>query len=66
MITTFINGVKACVFDAAKSNAQDYHPDKIAKLLGDKGSIAVQVHGGSSYPVGAKCRWRNIRIRELK
>jgi hypothetical protein len=65
VITTYINGVKVGVFDAAKSTAENYDRDEVAKLLGDKGSIALQVHGGESYPPGAKCRWRNIRIREL-
>jgi hypothetical protein len=65
VITTSINGVKVCVFDAATSKTEKYHPDKVSELLGEEGSIAVQVHGGSSYPAGAKCRWKNIRIREL-
>jgi hypothetical protein len=64
-ITTYINGVKVGVFDAATSNAQKYDREAVARLLGDKGSIALQVHGGGSYPTGAKCRWRNIRIRQL-
>jgi hypothetical protein len=64
-ITTYINGLKVGVFDAATSTAAGYDRDHVASLLGDKGSIAVQVHGGGSYPPGAKCRWRNIRIREL-
>jgi hypothetical protein len=65
VITTSINGVQVGVFDAAKSTAANYDRDQVVKLLGDKGSIAVQVHGGGSYPPGARCRWRNIRIREL-
>ena len=65
VITTYINGIKVGVFDAATSMAEKYDREEVAKLLGDQGSIAVQVHGGESYPPGAKCRWRNIRIREL-
>jgi hypothetical protein len=64
-ITTYINGLKVGVFDAATSDAEKYDREKVAELLGEKGSIAVQVHGGGSYPPGAKCRWRNIRVREL-
>jgi hypothetical protein len=64
-ITTYINGLKVGVFDAATSTADNYDREEVAKLLGEKGSIAVQVHGGGSYPPGAKCRWRNIRVREL-
>ncbi len=64
-ITTYINGLKVGVFDAATSKAKDYDRERVAELLGEEGSIALQVHGGDSYPRGAKCRWRNIRIREL-
>ncbi len=65
VITTTINGVQVGVFDAANAVAENYDRDKVAELLGERGSIALQVHGGGSYPPGAKCRWRNIRIREL-
>jgi hypothetical protein len=65
-ITTHINGLKVCVFDAANSQAAKYEKEAVAKTLGDRGSIAVQVHGGGSYPAGAKCRWRDIRVRELR
>jgi Domain of Unknown Function (DUF1080) len=64
-ITTYINGLKVGVFDAATSNAKDFDREHVAELLGEQGSIALQVHGGDSYPPGAKCRWRNIRVREL-
>jgi hypothetical protein len=64
-ITTTINGLKVGVFDAKTSKAENYEREKVASQLGDKGSIAVQVHGGKSYPVGKKTRWRNIRVREL-
>jgi hypothetical protein len=64
-ITTTINDLRVGVFDAAHSKAEKYDREKVAEQLGEKGSIAVQVHGGGSYPVGAKCRWRNIRVREL-
>ncbi len=64
-ITTTINGLETGVFDAATSTAEKYDREAVAKLLGEKGSIAVQVHGGGSYPAGKKCRWRNLRVREL-
>jgi hypothetical protein len=35
------------------------------KTLGKEGHIAVQIHGGNGWQKGAKCRWKNIRIREL-
>ncbi len=65
VITTYINGLKVGVFDAANSSADEYDREEVARLLGERGSIALQVHGGDSYPPGARCRYRNIRIREL-
>ena len=65
-LTTWVNDVECGVWDGATSNAEKYDREAVAKLLGEKGSIAVQVHGGGSYPEGKKCRWRNIRVRELE
>jgi hypothetical protein len=65
VITTHINGLKVGVFDAASSTAEKYDREEVARLLGKRGSIALQVHGGDSYPSGPRCRYRNIRIREL-
>ncbi|MDR1666781.1 MAG: DUF1080 domain-containing protein, partial [Bacteroidales bacterium] len=40
--------------------------EELAEKLDAEGHIAFQVHGGKgSWKEGAKCRWRNIRIREL-
>ena len=40
---------------------------EIRKMLDTdgKGSIGIQVHGGKSWPKGAKVRFRNIQIHEL-
>ena len=64
-IQTWINDEKVCEFDAASYTGSGFDREKIAQTLGTKGSIAVQVHGGGGWPKGAKCRWRNIRIKEL-
>jgi hypothetical protein len=64
-ITTWINGLKVCEFDGETSSIEGYNKEDVAKALGAEGSIAVQVHGGSGWPEGAKCRWKNIKIREL-
>jgi hypothetical protein len=64
-ITTSINGLRVCEFDAATATIDKFNRDNVAALLGDSGSIAVQVHGGDSYPEGSKCRWRNIKVRNL-
>ena len=64
-ITTWINGLEICQFDGEASAAANYDKAKVAEALGAEGSIAVQVHGGSGWPEGAKCRWRNIKIKPL-
>ncbi len=66
-VTTWINGLKVNEFDGSNTTNQGYLEKKevILNALGTAGSIAVQVHGGGGWPVGAKCRWKNIKIREL-
>ena len=64
-ITTWINGTQIVEFDGATAELAKYDKDKVKDLLGVKGSIAVQVHGGKTWPDGAKCRWRNISVREV-
>ena len=64
-VTTWVNGVKMCEFNGATSTLPSYDKDRVHSLLGNKGSIGLQVHGGKGWPKGAVCRWKNIRIREL-
>lgn len=64
-ITTWLNGVKVTEFDASTFEDPRYDQEAVAELLGDRGSIAVQVHGGSGWPNGATCRWRDVRIKPL-
>jgi hypothetical protein len=64
-ITTWINGQQVCQFDGASSTAAKYDKEKVVEQLGFDGAIAVQVHGGKNWPSGAKCRWKNIRVRPL-
>ena len=64
-MTTWINGVKVSEFDGTTFDGPKYDREKVSTTLGSEGSIAVQVHGGKSWPVGAKCRWKNIRIKPL-
>ncbi len=66
-ITTWINGQQVCKFDGETSTNEKYGKDreKILETIGTDGSIAVQVHGGKGWPNGAKCAWKNIRIRPL-
>jgi len=65
VITTWINGVKITTFDGTKYDGPGYDAAKVAAKLGDRGPIAVQVHGGGGWPKGATCRWRKIRVKPL-
>jgi hypothetical protein len=64
-ITTWINGLKVCDFNGETAMTERYDKEGIFKTLGAKGSIAVQVHGGTGWPTGAKCRWKNIQVRAI-
>jgi hypothetical protein len=65
-ITTWINEVKVIDWDGATYvEEKKYDKQKVMETLGDEGSIAVQVHGGKSWPAGAKCRWKNIKVKIL-
>ncbi|MBN2315245.1 MAG: DUF1080 domain-containing protein [Sedimentisphaerales bacterium] len=65
-ITTWINNTKLAEFDGSSCPQPNYDKDKILQTLSRKGSIAFQVHGGKQmWAEGAKCRWRNIRIKNL-
>jgi hypothetical protein len=65
LIVTYLNGQKICEFEGTNSTADKYDKEDVARQLGREGSIGVQVHGGKNWPAGAKCRWKNIRIRLL-
>ena len=65
-ITTWINNVKMADFDGATCPQPDYKKEDILKQLGRQGPIAFQVHGTKPmWKEGAKCRWRNVRIKTL-
>jgi len=64
-ITTWINGVKVNEFHGETFSGERYDKKKVAQQLGSGGRIAVQVHGGKGWPKGAKCRWKNIKVKVL-
>jgi len=65
-ITTWINNVRIAEFDGSSCPQPNYDREKTFQNLGRKGPIALQVHGGKRlWPKGAKCRWKNIRIKNL-
>jgi len=65
-ITTWINNLKVCHFNGGTCPLPEYDKEKVFGLLGREGSIGLQIHQGTkNWPAGAKCRWRNIRIKRL-
>lgn len=70
-VTTWINGLKIAELNMETLKWPNYNPREIAETLGPKGHIAFEVHDNDSYlgaerwAPGAKCRWRNIRIKDL-
>jgi len=65
-ITTWINNIKIADFDGETCPSPIYRKEMLAEILGREGYIALQVHGGKgSWKEGAKCRWKNISIKEI-
>jgi len=72
-ITTHINEVLISKIDLGKLQWPHYDKEAMFGLLGYSGSIALEIHdnvgtgalAAARWGVGAKCRWRNIRLREL-
>ncbi|WP_026556746.1 3-keto-disaccharide hydrolase [Arthrobacter sp. 35W] len=71
VITTWVNGLKIAELDTAALQSPDYDADAVLAVLGERGHIALEVHdndahfGEARWGVGAQCRWRNIRIKDL-
>jgi hypothetical protein len=67
--TVWINDLLVAEIDLARLVAPNYDPEAVAGALG--GHIAFEVHdndpllGPGRWAPSARCRWRNIRIREL-
>ncbi|WP_170864478.1 family 16 glycoside hydrolase, partial [Fodinibius roseus] len=65
-ITTWINYTKIAEFDAATTPHPRYDREQMFQTLGREGAIALQIHNGTgAWRKGAKCRWKNIRVRSL-
>ena len=70
LIETWINGVLVSRLDTATlaDVVPGYDAEAIFERIGRKGHIAFEVHDSPTrerWAPGAKCRWRNVRIREL-
>jgi hypothetical protein len=69
LTTVWINDLLVAEIDLARLVAPNYDPDAVAEALG--GHIAFEVHdndpllGPDRWAPSARCRWRNIRIKEL-
>ncbi|WP_183086311.1 3-keto-disaccharide hydrolase [Mycetocola tolaasinivorans] len=71
VITTWINGVRIARLDTGTLEHPHYDREAVAKLLGERGHIALEVHdhdarmGVDRWGADAVVRWRNPRITEL-
>jgi hypothetical protein len=71
VITTWVNGLKIAELDTATLDSPHYDPRAVLELLGPRGHLALEVHdndaklGEARWGRGAKCRWRNLRIKDL-
>ena len=64
-VQTWVNDLPVCDFDGETCTLPWYDKEHVFGRLGGRGSIGLQVHGGKGWPTGTKCRWRNIRIKEI-
>jgi hypothetical protein len=65
-ITTWVNDLKVCHWNGETCPLPDYNKERVFEILGREGSIGLQIHGGKAmWPVGTKCRWRNLVIKRL-
>ena len=70
-ITTWVNDVFVAEIHLAAINHPHYDGDAVAAELGRAGHIALEVHdndpriGEARWGRGARCRWRNIAIKQL-
>ena len=54
------------VIDVWLNGAYLSHFQDEEKRLDDDGHLGIQVHGGKSWPRGAKVRFRSVAVRELR
>lgn len=65
VIETWINDVKICKLDTAKTTHPKLDREKAKTVMGQSGRIGFQVHKGKGWPDGARVFWKDIRIRRL-
>jgi hypothetical protein len=70
-LTCWINGVKCSEMDTASIKFARFDKKWVSGILSRKGHIAFEVHdndpamGKARWAPGAKCRWRNIKLRTI-
>ena len=64
VIEVWINDLKICRLDTAKTTHPKFDREKAAQLVKPTGRIGFQVHGGKGWPKGGRVFWKDIRIRE--
>jgi hypothetical protein len=71
VITTWVNEVLVAEVNLDVMRHPHYDADAVLGALGPRGHLALEVHdndphfGDSRWGLGARCRWRNIRIQAL-
>ncbi|WOO40601.1 DUF1080 domain-containing protein [Rubellicoccus peritrichatus] len=79
VVTTWVNGVKIMEMDGSDYQARHlnhenvqnwdqpsaWDSEKVQRITGNRGSIALQIHPGGRWKPGGSAMYRNIRIREL-
>lgn len=70
-LTTWVNGVRLYELGTASIKHPYYDREAVAMLLGREGHIALEVHdadrlGRERWGEGAVCRWRNIKVCEVR
>jgi hypothetical protein len=71
VVTVWINDLLVAEINLGSLKAPNYAAGAVSESLGPRGHIALEVHdndpmlGEDRWGREARCRWRNIRIREL-
>ena len=72
LTTVWINSLLVAEIDLSRLQADHYDPTAVRDVLGRRGHIALEVHdndpmlGEQRWAPDARCRWRNVRIREFE
>jgi len=65
VIETWVNGLKVCRFNAAKTTHPKYDSKRARGVVKETGSIGLQVHGGKRWLAGQRVYWKDVRVRTI-